>query len=225
MGKSSLHAPRRSPRGRHVEFVVGDTVEVAYLNGIEHGTLMYKVLDKPPPDTRWMVRYEDSPDLPPEIVCEKVFGRLISRAANDDNSTIISSRRGSYTPTLIDDGDAARKGCVSSHSPSNSDSENYFFKSKKRSTGNAQVTKKRSKPMVPLSIGERRQGGRQSIRTNDVVVSNSRTKKENKRRGRKRKVAALPSFRAPDVKKIKLLTGTLYIYKGINRKAVFVRRV
>mmetsp|Transcript_31966 Transcript_31966/g.39198 ORF Transcript_31966/g.39198 Transcript_31966/m.39198 type:complete len:216 (+) Transcript_31966:60-707(+) len=208
---------RRSQRGKSPAiFNEGDLVEIVRSKGVATGRLLQKLDDHDLSNIRWLVTFDDE-DTSDEEISEKIFGRLVK-------STSSKSRRGRNRSHKNSSGS-------SSGSSGKRDEKRVLFVDNvapsKRKTGRRPRVVTNSEPEMKADI------------TNDVPaeksaasggngVSTRLSRREKRKATTLRAGAQCPKQkkvykRKEDFVKVKLRTGTLYLYRGENPRAEFVR--
>lgn len=240
--KSSLRRSLRPRRSDKTSYQVGDVVEVSYKNGIELGTLICQVTSD-----RWIVKYKNN-NMHEQQVSEKSFGQIIHKTDSQSDAKsygesqhkddVESSTTSSSSSKKAKKGQAKNKllrvnnirGSGSSSGTGNMSGDGGSNDgSRTRTPGSSRKGKK--EPI--LSAREKRMRMRQEA--NDAGTGQSIGGRKMKKRRLKRDGASStatreafgknkPKKEKEEVIKVKMNTGTLYLYRGMNPRAVFMRR-
>lgn len=225
--------------------------QVPRANVTLHGRLAYKLTEGPSPNPRWLVTFDDQNHKDEELY-EKAFGRTIRSVADEDDklkSGALSNNRrvrGSSHGRKPTDSSNNRNGSNhkgSATSSEDAETEDDKQPSKKKSISNKSVSfseeggsvvgSDESSGMLTndkVSAREQRSLRRQAKIEEEAVIlpppvpSNG----ANRKRRLPSKHSSLKKRKSDgdeEVVKVKLKTGTLYLYRGLNRRAEFVRRV
>lgn len=218
---------RRSQRGKCTSYKEGDFVEIVRGGGISTGQLIRKVDDKKNRSAtgrlpHWFVSFEGT-DIPNEQISEKSFGRLISNSSGSDSGTRSSKRTTGHAALRGGDNSS-----VGSSTGSYNDDKKVTNRSYSRKTVNATTSKRKSasnKSIVKMAKKKKIENkkGRISTRSSSKSLNTNVAKEQvppSGSGGKKPKNELVE-----EVEKLKLLTGTLYIYRGPHPRVAFVRSV
>lgn len=228
---------------------MGDVVEIVRNGATLHGRLAYKLSVGVTPNPRWLVTFDDHPHKDEELY-EKAFGDLIKSADEEaapvgppprrarlsissNNSSVHSSRK----PPRGGSGSSEEGEKIDDKSDEKIDDKKINHKSVSFSEARAPAASAKPATAVRKAAREQRSLRRQAKIDTDVVpliaqpggvvqqqLSNSITKKRRippPKNNNKR----LKSEEGEEVVKVILLTGTLYLYRGLHRRAEFIRRI
>ena len=205
-----------------------------------HGRLAYKLSVGVTPNPRWLVTFDDHPHKDEELY-EKAFGDLI-KAADTDSAPVVPLPRRSRSSISSNSSLQSRRTQRSSGSSEEgekgeergSEVRNEETKKENKSVSFSQdavsVEGDPSTTLVRKGEREQRSLRRQAKIDTDVIppLSDASSHQSAKKR---RLPPPKPSNKrvklgdGEDVVKVHLLTGTLYLYRGLHRRAEFVRRI
>lgn len=215
---------RRSRRAANAskktsDYNVDDIVEIVRGNATVRGRLAQLLSDPSSPNPRWLIKFDGLP-LKDEEVYEHSFAK--NQNVESDNSS--SDREGNHY----------RRSTRNSRHSSNSDNE-------RNSDGESDVESSRTRAnraKAREARSRRRQAKIESTvkRRLPGPPPNHPSRKAKRARhhhvfdhhsngGSKNHHPTGSDEDDGEVVKVKLLTGTLYMYRGLNRRAEFVRRV
>ena len=208
---------------------------------ILRGRLAQLLTEGTSPNPRWLVKFDRQPQKDEEMY-ERSFGKLLVAYDEDEPST----RSRSPLPPAVQskpskpNGNAARRGSTGKNSSTSSDEEqkksvkdNGSKKGSEVSEGSnagsdddssTPETGSRRSSRDRVSAREERSRRRQAKIDEDVPGQESSG-------GKRRPPPLNGSKKRPrgendgEVVKVKLLTGTLFLYRGLHRRAEFIRRV
>jgi hypothetical protein len=210
-------------------------------NGVTlHGRLAYKLSVGVTPNPRWLVTFDDHPHKDEELY-EKAFGELI-KAADKESAPVGRLPRRSRSSISSNSSLQSRRTQRSSGS-----SEELEKDEERRGEGRNDETKKdnrsvsfskdalsaecdSSTTLVRKGAREQRSLRRQAKIDTDVIPPLSEASSHHSARKRrlpppKHSNKRVKLDNAENVVKVHLLTGTLYLYRGLHRRAEFVRRI
>lgn len=180
--------------------------QIARNNVVLKGRLAYNLTEGPSPNYRWLVKFDN--DNKDEELYEHVFGKVLKAAEDDDAPTMTMPppRRARVNRTSdrgSSDGEPKRV-TFSESSPTASDDSGDHADSANVSAREKRSRLRQSKveDAPPVVDGSKRR------------MPSSNNFPKNKRQKTNEEVVV-----------VKLLTGTLYLYRGAHRRAEFVRRV
>uniref|UniRef100_A0A7S2HBW0 Uncharacterized protein n=1 Tax=Helicotheca tamesis TaxID=374047 RepID=A0A7S2HBW0_9STRA len=242
MNSSSL---RRSQRRRHTTYKKGDLVEIVRDSGVSTGRLLRKASDSSSSNPLWVFSYVDGRRKNEEIP-EKSLGKVIdsdNNSAATDNLNINDkkNRKGRASSKKksedVEVSNSNSSDDTSSKTGSDRKSDDASGKKRRGESSSDAQEHRLSKRTKTVSFKQQpkthqrttRVSTRSSARNNpteELIVPPTDLMPE--RRGGSRRGGPRPS-RKPDknqeVVKVKLLTGTLYLYRGEHRRAEFIRFV
>eukprot|EP00550_Attheya_septentrionalis_P001346 CAMPEP_0198289546 /NCGR_PEP_ID=MMETSP1449-20131203/7689_1 /TAXON_ID=420275 /ORGANISM="Attheya septentrionalis, Strain CCMP2084" /LENGTH=234 /DNA_ID=CAMNT_0043987885 /DNA_START=118 /DNA_END=822 /DNA_ORIENTATION=+ len=227
---------RRSSRSRKISsYHVGDIVEIRRNGGkVSNGRLTSRMTEDNSPNPLWQVTFDGDMEAMDEQVHELSFGRLVRMDADSQDE---SSRDGASA--------ASRSSSPVAGSPVTSSSEADDDSSSKRHVSFAEgtsppasddgtcitrrrpVRRKRSTKMSTAGAAARAQ--RSLRRQMEKQPPKRKTTSGAKQIPTKKRTLSTQSMKTAqqkdneEVTKVKLNTGTLYLYRGANRRAEFVR--
>ncbi|CAJ1960949.1 unnamed protein product [Cylindrotheca closterium] len=245
----SLRRSRRAPKTKS-GYNVGDVVQITRNGVVLEGRLAQFLSEGSSPNPRWLVKFDGQPHKDEEMY-ERLFGKLLASVEDEDDQgdsgslqsqqkrskpslptrTLAANTKGSEVSSEeggIGTGDDSReiskafaKNVTPSVDGSNAESD---------TSSNVETT--RSGRSGRVSAREARSKRRQAKIDVDVdgnVVKEAVPPADGKRgppipqgNAKKRQRGETDGG---DVVKVKLLTGTLYLYRGPYRRVEFVRRV
>lgn len=244
--KSSLRRSLRPRRSDKASYQVGDVVEVSYKNGIEIGTLICQVTSD-----KWIVKYKNN-NMHEQQVSEKCFGQIIhkidaqneTKNARDENKECVDSfstakrvKKGQIKSKSSLKVNSTRGSGSSLGTGTNSSDGDSINTSRTRGSSTGIGINRKGKKEPVLSAREKRMRMRQEVSGSGLNQINDGSKTK-KRRKKTRDGAEDKNVTSKDattnkkklkkekeeVIKVKLNTGTLYLYRGMNPRAVFMRR-
>eukprot|EP00586_Coscinodiscus_wailesii_P011152 CAMPEP_0172495862 /NCGR_PEP_ID=MMETSP1066-20121228/79208_1 /TAXON_ID=671091 /ORGANISM="Coscinodiscus wailesii, Strain CCMP2513" /LENGTH=205 /DNA_ID=CAMNT_0013267845 /DNA_START=62 /DNA_END=679 /DNA_ORIENTATION=+ len=196
---------RRSQRGKRPLYQPGDIVEIVRDDGISTGQLLSALPPtKHTTSKRWLVSFDDA-KLADEELCENSLGRLVQSAAieqrhhhHTESSEKGKGKRGRKKHAKDNANDNTNDGCITTGTKGDDDS--------------GEQEEGEEEGDNPTGVKTR---GLARRKPSNAVVNKTVRKKA----GRKPKQAT----KKEQVVKVKYRTGTLYLYRGENARAVFVR--
>lgn len=190
---------RRSQRGKRSLYQPGDIIEVSRDDTISTGQLLSEIHpDAHTSSTRWLVTFDDD-TLADEEVCETSLGKLVQSGAIQQ---LVATKKGK--------GKRGRKNKSNDENTAYRHGESHV-KAAVECISEEHKDAKRKEDSNHISFKSRK------ITSSKV---SSRVQNEPKKRGRKPKKAK----KKEEVVKVKYRTGTLYLYRGDNARAVFIRK-
>jgi hypothetical protein len=181
--------------------------QVTRNNVVQKGCLAYNLTEGPSPNPRWLVKFDD--DNKDEELYELDFGKVV-KAAEQENSlpfkTMHPPRRARTSRSSGSSDDVPNKRVTfSESSPTASDDSAADHAAKVSAREERSRLRQVKMKQAPPTI----EGGTKRLMPpNNISKKNKRQKDESE-----------------EVVVVKLLTGTLYLYRGAHRRAEFVRRV
>lgn len=204
------------------------------------GRLAQLLTEGTSPNPRWLIKF-DGVSHKDEEMYERSFGKLIASADDDDEPV---SNRSRSPPTTNQNKSSTRLGDNRKGSKSASSSSDDEPKKAKASGATKTAKPKDSNDGSDGdSSSPETSGGRKMSAKDRVSAREARSRRRQAQidqdvppglvdpAGGQRRAPqpSNPKKRQRgndgDVVKVKLLTGTLFIYKGLNRRAEFIRRV
>lgn len=180
-------------------------------NGITtEGRLAYNLTEGPSANPRWLVKFDLQPWKDEELY-ERSFGALMRKAGNDEDRASpenYPNKRNSKSSNTSSDEDSKGKRknvTFSGSSPVASDSSSINTNdaaSKKAKAREQRIARRQAKIEEEDSQSIKR-------RVDRTASSNKRSRVDDSEE---------------EVIKVPMLTGTLYLYRGLNRRAEFVRK-
>mmetsp|Transcript_15602 Transcript_15602/g.23633 ORF Transcript_15602/g.23633 Transcript_15602/m.23633 type:complete len:234 (+) Transcript_15602:46-747(+) len=230
----ALRRSRRSTPKKTSTYNVGDVVEIYRGSATLRGRLAYNLTEGVSPNPRWLVTFDDQSHKDEELY-EKALGKVLKHGSDGSEKTFNVSRRARPLPSShgasrresrnsgsSEEGEAEKKKKNKSVSFSDADtpaqSDDSSSNAKKASAREQRSLRRQAKideeVVFTVQSGGSRSGKRRlpSSRNSGGNINNS-----NKR--------AKGEEGNEEVVKVKLLTGTLYLYRGLHRRAEFIRRV
>lgn len=173
-------------------------------NVVLKGRLAYNLTEGPSPNPRWLVKFDN--DNKDEELYEHVFGKVLKAAEDDDAPTKtmpppIRARVNRTSDRGSSDGEPKRVTFSESSPTASDDSGDHAAKVSAREK-RSRLRQSKVEDAPPVVEGTKR-----PMPPNNNFPKNKRQK----------------IFE--EVVVVKLLTGTLYLYRGAHRRAEFVRRV
>eukprot|EP00544_Gedaniella_sp_CCMP2646_P004128 CAMPEP_0202488554 /NCGR_PEP_ID=MMETSP1361-20130828/6568_1 /ASSEMBLY_ACC=CAM_ASM_000849 /TAXON_ID=210615 /ORGANISM="Staurosira complex sp., Strain CCMP2646" /LENGTH=214 /DNA_ID=CAMNT_0049118153 /DNA_START=24 /DNA_END=668 /DNA_ORIENTATION=+ len=209
--------PRRSSRKSTKKslsiYNVGDIVEITRNGVVTEGRLAYNLTEGPSANPRWLVKFDLEPWKDEELY-ERSFGTLLKKAGNESDRaspTDYPNKQSKRSSSSSDDDSSSKKRksvTFSEDSPVASDSSSVAA-----APGDGRAAKKARARQERIT---RRQA---KIELEDVPPKRQRDKSQNS--NNKHSLQDDPN---EEVIEVKMLTGTLYLYRGLNRRAEFVRK-
>lgn len=220
---------RRSQRGKRPSYEAGDLVEIVRNNGIAHCQLLYKIDESGNTSAssssipRWLVAFDDESE--DEEISEKSLGRLVQRGELNRNHQVHGNAGAGDGES--DSGKSSDKTGGASFLPRRGGKTVSGADKQKKATKAKQMQVK-----FPSSRVQREDSGvntRSSARkmredgvpvTEGVLYSGI---KPGRRGGKRVSRGGKKPKKNEEVVKVKMLTGTLYLYRGENPRAEFIR--
>jgi hypothetical protein len=201
------------------------------------------------PNPRWLVTFDDHPHKDEELY-EKAFGELIKAAEEDgapavlvqaprrvrtsiSSSSSVQSKKTSRSSVSSEDGDKPDDKGSYERSEKKKENKSVSFSDVGASTETRPEAPSSYVPVVRQAAREQRSLRRQAKIDSDVnpalvaapVSVESDLSKKRRIPPPKQNAKRIKSDDGEEVVKVNLLTGTLYLYRGLHRRAEFVRRV
>ena len=205
-----------------------------------HGRLAYKLSVGVTPNPRWLVTFDDHPHKDEELY-EKAFGDLIraadkesapvgqlprrARSSISSNSSLQSRRTQRSSGSSEEREKGEERGGDLRNEETKKDNKSVSF-----SQDNVAAEISPSATLVRKGAREQRSLRRQAKIDTDVILpasdaSNHQTAKKRRLPPPNHSNKRVKLGDAENVVKVHLLTGTLYLYRGLHRRAEFVRRI
>lgn len=207
--------PRRSRRGQQRAYRVGDIVEILRDGDFTLGRLITKTQKKDGdhcPVDHWLVAFEAEGDE--KEITDRYLGKLVenySKAAAAEKKTIAARKTQTTTRKSV----LVVAGKSPSPIPIAVNKENLSSAlSSSSSASSASSTRLFDKPKI---MATRTRSQRNHAVPTDILQHKMMTTTTS--------TAAQPRKEKEPVIKVKMLTGVLYLYRGLNRRAEFVRCV
>lgn len=232
----SVRLSRRAPK-RISDYNVGDIVEIHRNGNALRGRLAQLLTAGTSPNPRWLLKFDGQPQKDEEMY-ERSFGKLLRSHDEDETGATASSTSAGLAGQVS----AQRKGRASGRKDGGTSSEgetgeettkNETLNEETIDESNAgsdaedsEIESKLSRARA--SAREQRSRRRQAKIDDDIIPGvNDALYVAEKRAGLPPSLQQHKRQRLDDgdVVKVKLLTGTLYLYRGKQRRAEFIRRV
>mmetsp|Transcript_24837 Transcript_24837/g.36751 ORF Transcript_24837/g.36751 Transcript_24837/m.36751 type:complete len:236 (-) Transcript_24837:80-787(-) len=235
MAGPALRRSRRSTPKKTSTYNVGDVVEIYRGSASLTGRLAYNLTEGVSPNPRWLVTFDDQSHKDEELY-EKALGKVLKHGSEGSEKTFSTARRARPLPSSH--GGSTRESRHSGSSGEGEDEKKRKNKSVSFSdTGTPAQSDDSSSSAKKASAREQRSLRRQAKIDEEVVftvpIGGSRSSKRRLPSSRSGSGGNINSSNKrvkgengnEEVVKVKLLTGTLYLYRGLHRRAEFIRRV
>jgi len=189
---------RRSQRGKQKLYQAGDLVEIVLDKGVSAGQLLYKTEEGK--TARWLVTFEEKHTKDQEV-CEKSLGKVIQSGALSQQREPPKKETFRAQNQNMNSSRNPTKDSIASISSNSTISEKKVSKSSYDTSG------------TPSSLGRKRK-----VASSTNVASEEKKRKENQtdKKNTEKKIIK------EKVVTVKYSTGTLYLHRGDNPRAVFV---
>jgi len=229
MSESLRRSTRRNAK-KPSSYSVGDFVEVTRNEKKVKGRLVYKLTEGPTANPRWLVAFDDKPAWKEEEVYEKAFGKHLSKFEENptSNKNIIRSRHKSKKSIKSDPSENISTSSEAEETRPMPDPKKkaVTFTDNSPTISEVELSPKSRKDRDRVSAREQRSLRRQAM-VEDVVPQHPVLSSTGKRPRSTPPPPGNVSKKARkdgEVIKVPMLTGTLILYRGLNRRAEFIRK-
>lgn len=181
--------------------------QITRSNIIQKGRLAYNLTEGPSPNPRWLVKFDN--DNKDEELYEHDFGKVLKATEQEDSPSsqaIPPPRRARTSRNSGSSEDVPNKRVTfSESSPMTSDDSAADHAAKVSAREERSRLRQAKVEEAPPAI----EGGSKRLMPPNNLSNNNKRQKA----------------KGDEVVVVKLLTGTLYLYRGAHRRAEFVRRV
>jgi len=231
----SLRRSRRAPK-KNSDYNVGDVVEINRAGIVLRGRLAQLLTEGTSPNPRWLVKF-DGQSHKDEEMYERAFGKLLASSGEDEpiarskSPTLASQEKASKAQSRSNRrGSNGRNSSTSSEDDvkkvsKESGKKEVQFEEEVDAGSESETSSRKSSTADKVSAREARSRRRQA-QIDEETPANDASKGTTRRaapQGNARKRQRVDTD--GEVIKVKLLTGTLFLYRGLHRRAEFIRRV
>mmetsp|Transcript_7913 Transcript_7913/g.9061 ORF Transcript_7913/g.9061 Transcript_7913/m.9061 type:complete len:230 (-) Transcript_7913:141-830(-) len=226
----ALRRSRRSTPKKVSSYNVGDIVEINRGGRFLIGRLAYNLTEAISPNPRWLVTFENETHKDEELY-EKALGKILKKATGDKDKNFHIERRARLLPSSNVD---RRHGQNSGSSEEGECEKKKKSKSVAFSDAGTPAQSDDSSTDPKKSSAREQRSRRRQAKIDDVVVSvpngssqicKRRLPSSSRATTGKNSNSITKKTKDGEVVKVKLLTGTLYLYRGLHRRAEFIRRI